>query len=69
MSTHNSDAEFIRNSLRDLGELTEVYELACAGEARVRSFRVKISADDPTLVFDACAELGRIKSVKVQERS
>ena len=52
----------IRNSLAELGEALQV----APGEAPY-DFKVSIITGDPTLIFDACKELGRIKSVKVDE--
>lgn len=52
----------IKDSLARLGKSLEVMP---SGERD--EFMVCIVTGDPTLVFDACAELGRIKSVKVKE--
>ncbi|MFH0738357.1 MAG: hypothetical protein V2A59_00660 [Candidatus Omnitrophota bacterium] len=69
LSVHNSNAEFIRNSLSGLGKALEVSQLAQEGQEKGMSFKINISVEDPTIIFDACAQFGRIKSVKVQERS
>ena len=31
------------------------------------SFRVSLSAVEPTIIFDTCAQFGRLKSIKVSE--
>ncbi|MDD5156385.1 MAG: hypothetical protein PHF11_07910 [Candidatus Omnitrophica bacterium] len=69
LSTQNSNAEFIRNSLTEFGQALEIEQLPKNEAVKGEDFKINISVQDPTIVFDACAQLGRIKSVKVEERS
>ncbi|MEI6631690.1 MAG: hypothetical protein WCL25_03645 [bacterium] len=69
LSVHNSNADFIRNSLSGLGKALEVSRLAQEGQEKEISFKINISVEDPKIIFDTCAQFGRIKSVKAQERS
>lgn len=69
LSTHNATPEFIRNSLAELGEALEVTQLKKAPDSKTEDFQIHISALDPTVVFDTCAQIGRIRSVKAEERS
>jgi len=69
LSTHNTTLEFIRNSLAELGEGLEVTKLERGSDEKTEDFQVHISALDPTVVFDTCAQIGRIRSVKAEERS
>lgn len=59
-------AEMIKESISEFGRDLEIVECNDA-IARGKNFRVRINTDDPTLIFDTCAQFGRIKSVKVNE--
>jgi hypothetical protein len=69
LNTRNSNVDFIRNSLSGLGQELEVLQLDEDGGEKGESFKISILAQDPTLIFDSCAQIGKIKSVKVDERS
>lgn len=64
-------AELIREYLLDLGDKVEVSHLSDpAGDAGVGGhFKINVHTEDPTVIFDTCAELGRIQSVKVDEQT
>jgi dihydroxyacetone kinase-like predicted kinase len=53
----------IADSLVDISDKAEV-SVCAEGE-----FKVCVLAEDPTLVFDVCAQFGRIKSAKIDEVS
>jgi dihydroxyacetone kinase-like predicted kinase len=69
LSAYNSNIEFIRNSLAELGEGLEVILLPRGENEKAESFKVNIHTQDPTIIFDTCAQIGKIKSVKIDERS
>ena len=35
---------------------------------KAESFKVNIRTQDPTVIFDTCAQIGKIKLVKIDER-
>jgi hypothetical protein len=37
------------------------------GQAESCNYKINMVTEDPTLVFDLCSQLGRIRSVKVHE--
>ena len=51
----------LRNSIIEFGRDLEISQ----GEGE---FNIRIDTEDPTIIFDTCAQFGRIKSVKVEER-
>lgn len=64
----DASLEMIKKSISELGEDIEVIE--CQEDlAKGKNFRIRINTDDPTLIFDTCAQFGRIKSVKVNEEN
>jgi len=69
LNTHNNNAEFIRNSLAEFDEHLEVVQLSKNETEKGEYFKINISTLDPASIFDACAQFGRIKSVKIEERS
>ena len=65
MHSKDSSPEIIKNSLAEFGNglvvsLDSTQKENC-------NYRVSMITEDPTLVFDLCSQLGRIRSVKVQE--
>jgi dihydroxyacetone kinase-like predicted kinase len=56
-----SAEDTIRNSFLEFAEDVEV---AALGKAE---FKVSLYAEEPTAIFDICAQLGRIKSAKAEE--
>ena len=66
LHTYNVTLEMVKNSLAEFGESLEIKETQEAPE-NGKSYNIRIKAEDPTLVFDVCAQFGRIRSVKVTE--
>jgi dihydroxyacetone kinase-like predicted kinase len=31
-----------------------------------RDFKIRIYTDEPTIIFDTCAQFGRLKSIKIE---
>lgn len=58
--------EPLRNSLLEFGENLEICPLT-PDNPKAKDFQVRISTEDPTFVFDTCAQFGRLKSVKIKE--
>jgi len=65
LTTMGASEQAIRNSLDDFGENLEILTLSKSEGSRVQDFNISITTDDPTIIFDLCAEFGRIKSVKI----
>ena len=61
-----SSKEAIRSSLLEFAEKVEVGEPLNQTEL-FADFRLNVITDDPTLVFDASSQFGRIKSAKINE--
>lgn len=62
---YSVSAETVQNSIGELGEGLEIRELPQENVAKGRNLQIHIRTQDPTIIFDTCAELGRIKSVKI----
>ncbi len=59
--------EALKNSILEFGEGLEICQLPQEGEVKGSDFRVHIYTEDPTIIFDTCAQFGRLKSVKIEE--
>lgn len=68
ISAYDLKIDLLRDAIAAFGDGIEVAELSNERLSRYSDFRVNISTLDPTVIFDACAEIGRIKSVKIRER-
>lgn len=58
--------ENLKNAVTEFGEefrICEYIDSAAAG----KNFKIYICAEDPTVIFDICAQFGRLKSVKIEE--
>ncbi|HNW39535.1 MAG TPA: hypothetical protein PL125_02485 [Candidatus Omnitrophota bacterium] len=61
----DSSPKAIKNALAEFGSDLTVAE--CQKQAETCNYKVEMTTEDPTLVFDLCSQLGRIRSVKVHE--
>lgn len=59
LHTPSASLKAVKNSLAEFGEGLEITDI------QDKNFKVNINTEDPTVVFDVCAQFGRIKSVKV----
>ena len=65
-TAYNTSTDAIKNSLTEFGEGLEVID--CQDSTTLaKNFKIKINAEEPTVIFDVCAQFGRIKSVKIDE--
>jgi dihydroxyacetone kinase-like predicted kinase len=60
-----SSPKIIKSALAEFGSDLVVGDCQKHGESC--NYKVNMTTEDPTLVFDLCSQLGRIRSVKVQE--
>lgn len=66
LHAYNTTSGEVKNSLAEFGSNLEVLEMPDSA-TRGRDFKVNLNTEDPTVVFDVCAQFGRIRSVKVEE--
>ncbi|MFH1199171.1 MAG: hypothetical protein V1650_03325 [Candidatus Omnitrophota bacterium] len=63
---NNTSIKMLRDSIIDFGTNLEI--AACREHTgRGMSLKININTFDPTIIFDTCAQFGRIKSVKVHQ--
>ena len=65
LNTHQGEPEVIKNSLQGCGEGFEISSLPKDDKEKGENFKINISTEDPKIIFDTCAQFGRLKSVKV----
>lgn len=61
----DSSVKIIKNSLAEFGDNLVISQ--SQQTASENNYHVSMTTEDPTLVFDLCSQLGRIRSVKVHE--
>ncbi len=61
----DSSPQTIKNALAEFG--SELTVADCQKSTEICNYKVNMITEDPTLVFDLCSQLGRIRSVKVHE--
>jgi dihydroxyacetone kinase-like predicted kinase len=61
----DSSPKIIKSALAEFGSDLVVGDCQKQGESC--NYKVSMTTEDPTLVFDLCSQLGRIRSVKVHE--
>lgn len=66
LHTYNTTLQKVKNSLAEFGEALEIVSSQEPLE-KGDNFKVNINTEDPTLIFDVCAQFGRIRSVKVTQ--
>ena len=60
-----SSPKAIKSALAEFGSDLVVSD--CQKHAETCNYQVNMITEDPTLVFDLCSQLGRIRSIKVHE--
>lgn len=66
LHTHKTSKEAVRSSLSEFAENIEIVD-CLDPDIRGKHFKINISTQDPTVIFDICSQFGRIKSIKVDE--
>jgi len=67
LNTYDTTSQIIKNSLMEFGEGLEISQLPKNGADKGENFKINLYTEDPTIIFDTCAQFGRIKSVKIDE--
>ncbi|MFH0913038.1 MAG: hypothetical protein V1884_01980 [Candidatus Omnitrophota bacterium] len=60
--------EILKSSFVEFGDNLEISEEPEDSDMKGRDFKIRISTDEPTIIFDTCAQLGRIRSIKIDEK-
>ncbi|MCX5702080.1 MAG: hypothetical protein NTW64_03765 [Candidatus Omnitrophica bacterium] len=79
----DASLDILKNSIIEFGEGLEIIELSDEEsdegnsltsepeeqirERKVKKFKISLHTLDPTIIFDTCAQFGKIKSVKINE--
>ena len=61
----DSSPKIIKNALAEFG--SDLTVASCQKQGESCNYEINMTTEDPTLVFDLCSQLGRIRSVKVYE--
>lgn len=67
LNIQNESGDILEESMRELGEGLEINLICEDNSVKGKDFKIHIHTDDPTIVFDACSQFGRIRSVKINE--
>jgi dihydroxyacetone kinase-like predicted kinase len=68
LSVPSASPETVRNAITEFADSLEIIEAQQGDNQKARDFKINMLTDNPTVVFDACAQFGRIKSVKIEEQ-
>ena len=61
-------SEALKNSILEFGEDLEITQMSQDNDAGDKDFRIRIYTEDPTIIFDTCAQFGRLKTIKIDEK-
>jgi len=59
--------EALRNSIVEFAEVLEISQMPQDNTIKSRDFKIRVYTEDPTIIFDTCAQFGRLKSIKIDE--
>jgi len=65
LHARDSSPKIIKSALAEFGSDLVVSDCQKQGEGC--NYKINMATEDPTLVFDLCSQLGRIRSIKVHE--
>lgn len=66
LSAGDSSIKEIKSAIAEFADSLIITEQE-AGQDKESGFKIQLCTDEPTLVFDACGQIGRIKAVKIDE--
>ena len=66
-TAENESRSTVKNYLVEWAQGLEITECSQDDCAPGKNFKIRMRTQDPTVIFDACAQVGRIKSVKIDE--
>ena len=66
LCAHTSSREAIKSSLSEFGVDIKIDD-PVSSQTSSSDFKINIITEDPTFIFDACSQFGRIKSAKINE--
>lgn len=66
LRVHGVTAQKIKNALAEFAEELEIADCRESKE-EPKEFKINVNAEEPTVIFDICAQFGRIKSVRIDE--
>ena len=66
-TSENESHSTIKNYLVEWAQDLDITESHQQDSAQGKNFKIRMRAQDPTIIFDTCAQFGRIKSVKIDE--
>jgi len=67
LNTQEVSPEALKNSMVEFGENIMILPLPQELCTQGRDFMIHLSTQDPAIIFDTCAQFGRLKSVKIEE--
>ncbi len=57
----------LKNSIVEFAEILEISQMPQDNTIKTRDFKIRVYTEDPTIIFDTCAQFGRLKSIKIDE--
>jgi len=66
LCAYNTSLPAVKNSLAEFGTCLSVLDTPDTGQ-KGKNYLVNIVTEEPALIFDVCSQLGRIRSVKIDE--
>jgi len=67
LHVQNNSAQSLKSAFSEFGENLEIVDSSEGLDFKGRDFKISIITEDPTVIFDICSQLGRIRSMKVDE--
>lgn len=68
LSVRDVSMQQIKSSIIEFAQDLKITQAGAGSEGQPRDFMISLSAQEPTIIFDTCAQFGRIRSVKVNEK-
>jgi len=63
----DASIQTLKNSIVEFAEVLEISQMSQDNTIKTRDFKIRVYTEDPTIIFDTCAQFGRLKSVKINE--
>lgn len=62
----DASPQAVKNSIIEFGEDVEISRVPEPEGAEGKYFKIRLSTEDPAIIFDTCAQFGKLKSIKIE---
>ncbi|MCU0665569.1 MAG: hypothetical protein MUF05_00505 [Candidatus Omnitrophica bacterium] len=64
-----TNLQAVKSALVEFAQAIQVAQIEENGLSRTDQYKISMTVEEPTIIFDICAQFGKIKSMKIEEKA